>query len=236
MWQLRHQVGKALTPPIYRQLTKERGKDLLSHSGPHQHQVVWSGIRSLQPPTFGGQDDIRHARWTQRIENLGRRRRFLCADYDFPSFIFEASGIQISGLRESKVDLRAANNAKIDVQGVTDATNSALSPSGKRFKTTSRVYIIRNVDKLYLPLDVLVGLKIVNGFFPVAGAGNQNGAQAGAWDRTGTVTEQLPHASYSIKVDGSSRISQRTRQHLTTTQLVHPTATLLRLVAKETFP
>ena len=37
---------------------------------------------------------------------------------------------------------------------------------------------------------------------------NQHGAQAGAWDRTGTVTEQLPHASYSIEVDGSGRVSQ----------------------------
>ena len=69
-------------------------------------------------------------------------------------------------------------------------------------------------NEVYLSLDVLVGLRIVNEFFPVAGAGNQHGAKAGAWDRTGTVTEQLPHASYSIKVDGSGRISQRTRQHL----------------------
>ena len=43
---------------------------------------------------------------------------------------------------------------------------------------------------------------------------NQHGAQKGAWDRTGTVTECLPHASYSVRVDGSGRISQRTRQHL----------------------
>ena len=32
---------------------------------------------------------------------------------------------------------------------------------------------------------------------------NQHGAKPGAWDRTGTVTEQLPHESYIIKVDGS---------------------------------
>ena len=114
-------------------------------------------------------------------------------------------------MRKSKVDLRAANNAKIDVQGVVDATISALSPSGERFKTTS---IVRNVNEVYLSLDFLVGLRIVNQSFLVAGAGNQHGAQAGAWDRTGTVTEQLPHTSYSIKVDGSGRISKRTRQHL----------------------
>ena len=132
----------------------------------------------------------------------------------FPASLLEASGIEITGMRKSKVDLRAANNAKIDVQGVADATISALLPSGKRFKMTSRVYIVRNVNEVYLSLNVLVGLRIVNEFFPVAGAGNQHGAQAGAWDRTGTVTEQLPHASYSIKVDGSGRISQHTRQHL----------------------
>ena len=59
-------------------------------------------------------------------------------------------------MRKSNMDLRAANNAKIDVQGFTDATISALSPSGERFKTTSRVYIVRNVDEVYLSLDVLV--------------------------------------------------------------------------------
>ena len=64
-----------------------------------------------------------------------------------------------------------------------------------------------------MSLDVLVGLRIVNEFFPVVGAGNQHGAQAGASDRTGTDTKQLPHASYSIKVDGSGRISKQTRQH-----------------------
>ena len=40
--------------------------------------------------------------------------------------LLEASSIQISGMRKSKADLRATNNAKIDVQGVTDAAISAL--------------------------------------------------------------------------------------------------------------
>ena len=51
-----------------------------------------------------------------------------------------------------------------------DTAISALSPSGERFKTTCKVYIVRNVDEVYLFLDVLVGLRIVNRFFPVAGA------------------------------------------------------------------
>ena len=84
------------------------------------------------------------------------------ADFGAQTTIFPAS-------------LRAANNAKIDVKGVVDATISALSPSGERFKRTSRVYIVRNIDEVYLSLDVLVGLRIVNEFFPVAGAGNQHG-------------------------------------------------------------
>ena len=67
---------------------------------------------------------------------------------------------------------------------------------------------------MYLSLDVLVGLRIVDEQFPTARAGNQHGAHQGAWDRTGTITKQLPHASYSVRVDGSGRISQRTRQHL----------------------
>ena len=76
------------------------------------------------------------------------------------------------------MDLRAANNAKIDVQGITDAAISTLSASGERFKTTSRVYIVRTIEEVYLSLDFLVGLRIVNEFFPVAGAGNQHGAHS----------------------------------------------------------
>ena len=55
---------------------------------------------------------------------------------------------------KSKVDLRAANNTKMDVQGVVDAAISGLSPSGVRFKTTSKVYIVQNVDEVYLSFDV----------------------------------------------------------------------------------
>ena len=65
-------------------------------------------------------------------------------------------------MRRSKVDLRAANNAKIDVQGMVDAAISVLSPSGKRFKTTSKVFVVRNINEVYLSLDVIVGLRIVN--------------------------------------------------------------------------
>ena len=127
-----------------------------------------------------------------------------------PASLLDQSGIEIAGVRQSKVALRAANNTRIDVQGIANATISALSPSGERFKTSTKIYIVRNVSKVYLSLDVLVGLRIVNEFFPAAGAGNQHGAQEGAWDRTGTVTEQLPHASYSVKVNGSGRVSQQT--------------------------
>ena len=118
------------------------------------------------------------------------------------------------GLRQSKIVLCAANNAKIDVQGVADAKVSALSPNGECYETSTKIYVVHNVNEVYLSLDVLIGLRIVNEFFPTAGAGNQHGAQASAWDQTGTVTEQLPHASFIVKVDGSGRISQRTRQHL----------------------
>ena len=58
-------------------------------------------------------------------------------------------------MRKSKVDLRAANNVNIDV----------------RFKMTSRVYIVWNVDEVYLSLDVLVGLRIMNKFFSGSGRG-----------------------------------------------------------------
>ena len=80
----------------------------------------------------------------------------------FPASLIEFSGIQLSGMRKPKVDLRSANNACMDFQGIVDMAISALSPSGERFKTTSKVYIIQNINKVYLSLDVLVRLRIVN--------------------------------------------------------------------------
>ena len=77
------------------------------------------------------------------------------------------------GLRQSKIVLCAANNAKIDVQGVADAKVSALSPNGECYETSTKIYVVHNVNEVYLSLDILVGLKIVNEFFPTAGAGNQ---------------------------------------------------------------
>ena len=139
------------------------------------------------------------------------------------------------------MDLRAANNARIDVQGVEDTTISLLSPSGERFKTSSKIYIVRNVSEVYLSLDVLVGLRIVNEFFPAAGAGNQHGAQAGAWDRTGTVTEQLPHASYSLQSTGpeeSNKLANTFDDSTPTTSTQPHTrlAVTLLLAAKGTVP
>ena len=57
------------------------------------------------------------------------------------------------------------------MQGVTNAKISALSPNGERFVTYTRIYVVRNVGEVYLSLDVLVGLRIVNKFFLAAGAG-----------------------------------------------------------------
>ena len=97
-----------------------------------------------------------------------------------PASLLSQEGIAITGLRRSRVDLRAANNAKIDVQGIADATISALSPTGECFRTTTTAYVVKNVDEVYLSSDMLVGLHIVNEHFPTAGAGNQHSAQQGA--------------------------------------------------------
>ena len=45
------------------------------------------------------------------------------------------------------------------------------------------------------------------------------------FDRTGRVLERLPHDSFLVKVDGSGRITQRTRKHL------RPIQVEMRLVA-----
>ena len=63
----------------------------------------------------------------------------------------------------------------MEVQGVTNVTVSALSPTGERFKAKTSAYVVDNVDEVYLSLEVMMGLRIVDDQFPTAGAGNQHG-------------------------------------------------------------
>ena len=43
---------------------------------------------------------------------------------------------------------------------------------------------------------------------------NQTGSKPQRWERTGTVIETLPHRQYTIKMDGSDRVSLRNRKFL----------------------
>ena len=59
-----------------------------------------------------------------------------------PASLLKQEGIAISDLRRSGMDLRAANNARINVEGVAEATISALSATGERFQTSTKVYAV----------------------------------------------------------------------------------------------
>ena len=43
---------------------------------------------------------------------------------------------------------------------------------------------------------------------------NQTGTSPNKWDRTGVVTEVNPHDQYTIKIDGSGRLTTRNRKYL----------------------
>ena len=43
---------------------------------------------------------------------------------------------------------------------------------------------------------------------------NQTGPKPNRWERTGTVIEALPHRQYTVKMDGSGRLSLRNRKFL----------------------
>ena len=119
-------------------------------------------------------------------------------------------------VKAPKVDLSAANGAKMNVTGVVNAHINATSTSGEQFHTTTKVYVVSNVDECYLSCDVLRGLKIIDNDFPEAGGRhlNQHGNNNLGWDRTGTVVECLPFASYQLRMDGSGRVAKKTYQHL----------------------
>lgn len=109
-------------------------------------------------------------------------------------------------MRDSKIDLRAANNAKMDVVGVVNAHITATSPTGKKVKTTLKIFIVEDVKEVYLSFDFMKGLRIVDTNFPMAaGKLNQHGRNELGWDRSGTIVETLPHSAYQVSMDGSGR-------------------------------
>ena len=52
---------------------------------------------------------------------------------------------------------------------------------------------------------------------------NQHGIRPLKWDRTGVVMESGAHDDYIVKVDGSGRLSKRTRTHLRPVQILDDT-------------
>ena len=87
----------------------------------------------------------------------------------YPVGRLRAARVSLCNMKQMKVDLRAANNAVMNVVGVVNAAISALGPSGERFCCTSKVYVVENIDEVYISLDVMRGLCIVGKNFPEAG-------------------------------------------------------------------
>ena len=106
--------------------------------------------------------------------------------------------IAITRVRRSSATLRAANNVTIDVLGVVDAEISALSPCGKRFSTTAPVYFVEDVDEVFLSLEVMIDLRIVDKRFPTAGTGTRHGPPYGMPD---ALPEKTAIPSGSIPLD-----------------------------------
>merc|ERR1711911_85538 len=113
----------------------------------------------------------------------------------------------------SRTDVRGADDSPLDVVGVVDATVSAASPTGEHISTPARLYVVDNVTECYLSCDVLRGLRIVNEHFPEPGSGNRHNNER-IWNRTGIIVEAKAHGQSLIKLDGSGRLSLRSRQHL----------------------
>ena len=58
-------------------------------------------------------------------------------------------------MKQTMVNLRAANIAIMNIVDVVNAAIKALAPSGERFRCTSKVYDAKNIGKVYLSLDVM---------------------------------------------------------------------------------
>ena len=134
--------------------------------------------------------------------------------------------------------LKGADNNDLDVIAVVDASLSALSNTGDRISTSVRLYIVEGVDECYISCNAMKGLRIIDEHFPQPGVKahdcrlcatttastcrciprslppSRHPTQPPRWDKSGIITESRPHGAYIIKMDGSGRVSQRTRAHI----------------------
>ena len=134
--------------------------------------------------------------------------------------------------------LKGADNNDLDVVAVVDASLSAISNTGDRITTTVRLYVVEGVDECYISCNAMKGLRIIDEHFPQPGVKDhdcrlcattttstcrciprslppsRHPNQPPRWNRSGIITETRPHGAYIVKMDGSGRVSQRTRAHL----------------------
>ena len=105
----------------------------------------------------------------------------------YPIDRLRTARVSLCNMKQTKVDLRVAKNAVMNDGGVVNAAISALTPSGERFRCTRKLYVFKDIDEVYLSLNVMRGLRIVGRNFPEAGtSSNQHGNHPTKWDRTGT--------------------------------------------------
>ena len=130
----------------------------------------------------------------------------------FPSKMLQGNTPITFAPSPSKTDIRGADGSSLSVTGVVDSTVSATNQSGEIISSKVRFYVVNNVSECYLSCDAMRGLKIVNEHFPEAGSGNRHNDKA--WNRSGIVVERKGFGQYQVKLDGSGRLSLRTRAHL----------------------
>ena len=79
--------------------------------------------------------------------------------------------IAIKRINHSSGTLHAANNVPIEVLGFAEAEIEAISPCGQRFSTSTPVYLVEHISEIFLSLEVMFALHIVDSSFPTAGSG-----------------------------------------------------------------
>ena len=79
--------------------------------------------------------------------------------------------VPIKRMNHSSRNLNAANNVPIEVLGFTEVEIEATSPCGQHFATSTVVYLVENVSEVFLSLEVMRALQIVDRSFPTAGSG-----------------------------------------------------------------
>ena len=120
--------------------------------------------------SIDGKDGISRKSKVQAVADSGAQSDIWSLD------AFLSAGFKKTDLSPVSLTMKAANKSPIRIDGAFFAVLSGKAPSGRRISYRSMIYVSRDVKRMYLSYDSMIGLGILGRSFPCIGQFNNVGS------------------------------------------------------------